>query len=153
MLLFSCMVVVEDKNASGPSYVEVLVHIHRHIQMKMSGQFQASSVQLERFQIFIWDCMDHKARSYTRIEWPPTPSFLYMSESFMSVLCFFRLFHKQRSEHPTLQTHLEIKAAEKPCITYLQELNYLFLETQFELSFTKERLVVVANLILQGLII
>ncbi|XVE60320.1 hypothetical protein DITRI_Ditri05aG0119300 [Diplodiscus trichospermus] len=34
MLFFSCM--VEDKNASGPSYVEFLVHIHRQIQMKMS---------------------------------------------------------------------------------------------------------------------
>ncbi|XVE95488.1 hypothetical protein REPUB_Repub02eG0102100 [Reevesia pubescens] len=33
-MLFSCM--VEDKNASGPSYVEFLVHIHRQIQMKMS---------------------------------------------------------------------------------------------------------------------
>ncbi|XVF39318.1 hypothetical protein PTKIN_Ptkin01aG0025000 [Pterospermum kingtungense] len=33
-LFFSCM--VEDKNASGPSYVEFLVHIHRQIQMKMS---------------------------------------------------------------------------------------------------------------------
>ncbi|KAK8628544.1 hypothetical protein V6N13_009131 [Hibiscus sabdariffa] len=34
MRFFSCM--VEDKNASGPSYVEFLVHIHRQIQMKMS---------------------------------------------------------------------------------------------------------------------
>ncbi|XP_022768178.1 protein transport protein Sec24-like At4g32640 isoform X2 [Durio zibethinus] len=34
MVFFSCM--VEDKNASGPSYVEFLVHIHRQIQMKMS---------------------------------------------------------------------------------------------------------------------
>ncbi|XP_022773266.1 protein transport protein Sec24-like At4g32640 isoform X2 [Durio zibethinus] len=34
LLFFSCM--VEDKNASGPSYVEFLVHIHRQIQMKMS---------------------------------------------------------------------------------------------------------------------
>ncbi|XVF36919.1 hypothetical protein REPUB_Repub19eG0100500 [Reevesia pubescens] len=34
MMFFSCM--VEDKNISGPSYVEFLVHIHRQIQMKMS---------------------------------------------------------------------------------------------------------------------
>ncbi|GLU01056.1 hypothetical protein SLE2022_183820 [Rubroshorea leprosula] len=34
LLFFSHM--VEDKTASGPSYVEFLVHIHRQIQMKMS---------------------------------------------------------------------------------------------------------------------
>ena len=33
---------------------------------------------------------------------------------------------------------------------FRSSINYLFLETQFELSFAKERFVVVANLILQG---
>ena len=28
---------VEDKNQSGPSYVEFLVHVHREIQVKMSS--------------------------------------------------------------------------------------------------------------------
>lgn len=95
-----------------------------------------------RFEIFIWDCMENKAKSYKsdnrNLIWVTYSEFLVhierqLCESFITVFTTCGL--------PVFWTHLDWKALEKlHCVISLETQHQLFiLETRIELSFAIER--------------